>query len=80
MSKNVGQDSVSGIVHTYNSSTKVEYTTDIRLGTIVRLKSYRVQRKKVQKVFGFHSYYSYRFFRLSVFKVLLDYFIHSKVL
>jgi hypothetical protein len=65
---------------TYSPSTKVEYTTDIRLGTMVRLKSYRVQRKKLQKVFGFHSYYSYRFFRLCVFEVLLGYFIHSKVL
>jgi hypothetical protein len=32
-------------------TTKVEYATDIRLGSIVRLKSYRVQRKKGAKSF-----------------------------
>jgi hypothetical protein len=30
----------------YSSRTKVQYATDITLGRIVRLKSYRVQRKK----------------------------------
>jgi hypothetical protein len=30
----------------YSSSTKVKYTTDMTLGIILRLKSYRVQRKK----------------------------------
>jgi hypothetical protein len=30
----------------YSSCTKVEYATDITLGRIIRLKSYRVQRKK----------------------------------
>jgi hypothetical protein len=34
----------------YSSSTKIEYATDITLRRIVRLKSYRMQRKKVQKV------------------------------
>jgi hypothetical protein len=36
---------------TYNLSTKVEYATDIRLERIVRLKSYRVQRKKGGQTF-----------------------------
>jgi hypothetical protein len=35
----------------YSSSTNVEYATGITLGRIVRLKSYRVQRKKCAKCF-----------------------------
>jgi hypothetical protein len=35
----------------YSSSTKIEYATDITLRRIVRLKSYRMQRKKGAKSF-----------------------------
>jgi hypothetical protein len=35
----------------YSLSTKVEYATDITLGRIVKLKSYRGQRKKGPKSF-----------------------------
>jgi hypothetical protein len=35
----------------YSLSTKVEYATDIALGRIVRLKRYRMQRKKDAKSF-----------------------------
>jgi hypothetical protein len=36
----------------YRSSTKVEYAADITSGRIVRLQSYRVQRKKDAKSFA----------------------------
>jgi hypothetical protein len=36
----------------YSSSTKVEYTTDVTLGGMVRLKCYLVQHKKGAKCFN----------------------------
>jgi hypothetical protein len=55
-------------------TTKVEYATDIRLGRIVRLKSYRVQRKKGAKSFviaGANTVFSFIAF-LHVFAILCN--------
>jgi hypothetical protein len=37
----------------YSLRTKVAYATDVTIGKTVRLKSYRVQRKKVKTFFVF---------------------------